>query len=116
MASPPFSLNYGVAANTAIIPAAINASSSGNNTVVAAVAGKRIVVLYVKLIVSAAITVTWESSGGTVIDGPFSLALNGGYVEPFATCGHFSTLVGEGLVLNLGSGNQVGGNLLYSLI
>lgn len=95
---------------------AINASSSGNNVVVAGVAGKRIVPIYIKVIASGAVTASWQSSGGTVLDGPCSLAANGGYVEPYTPTGHFSTLSGEDLDLNLGSSVQVGGNIKYYIV
>lgn len=106
-----------------ILGVAINASSNGNNTVVAAVSGKRILVIGYKYIATSAVTATWESSGGTVLDGPCALAANGGAQEPNPSpnddgtfIGLFATLPGEGLVLNLGSGVQVGGNVRYAVV
>ncbi len=96
--------------------AAINATLMGSNTVVAAVAGKRIAVVKYKRIASAAVTATWESSGGLVLDGPCALAANGGEAEALCLSGHFATVAGEGLVLYLSGATQVGGNLLYILI
>ena len=94
----------------------LNASSVGANTVVAAVPNQRIVVLKYKRISSASVAVTWESDGGTVLDGPCTLAANGGEAEAFCASGHFSTLKGEGLILVLGGAAQVGGNLLYVVL
>lgn len=91
----------------------VNASASGNNTIVAAVTGKKIRVLQYKVICAGAVTVTWESSGGTVIDGPCAFSANGGEAPPYCPVGHFETLVGEGLVMNLGGAVQVGGHLIY---
>ena len=116
MSAFPFNLFGGSVVNGNIYPASINATSAGANTVVAAVPGKRIVVLKYKRIAAAAVTVTWESSGGAVLDGPCALAANGGEVEPFCVSGHFSTLQSEGLVLYLSGSVQVGGNLLYTLL
>ncbi len=116
MASFPFNLFGGSVVNGSIYPASINASSAGANTVVAAIPNKRIVVLKYKRIAAGAVTVTWESSGGTVLDGPCALAANGGEAEAFCVSGHFSTLPGEALVLYLGGSVQVGGNLLYTLL
>ena len=116
MAGYPVNLFGGTVPNGPIYPAAINVSSSGANTVIAAVSGKRIIVLKYKRIAAAKVTATWESGGGTVLDGPCSLAANGGEVEPFCISGHFATLSGEALVLFLGDAVQVGGNLLYTLL
>lgn len=116
MGAYPFSLGQGGAQTPTVYPAAVNASSSGNNTVIAAVAGKRIVVYQEMLVAASAVTATWESSGGTLLSGPLPLAASGGYESPYTECGHFSTLVGEGLVLNLGTGVAVGGYLLYALV
>jgi hypothetical protein len=114
----PYNLFGGTMVNGSIYPAAINASSSGANTVVAAFTGKRIVVLKYKYIAarSAPVLATWQSSGGTVLDGPCDLSASGGAQEPFTVCGHFCTLPGEALVLYLGTAIQVGGNLLYTLL
>lgn len=99
-----------------IFHASINASSSGDNTIVAAREGKRVVVLLYVIICSDAVDITWESSGGTVLDGPCSFASNGGAAPPYCEHGHFKTAKGEGLVLNLSSAVQVGGHILYGLI
>ena len=96
--------------------AQINASASGNNTVVSAVGGKKIRVLQFMVVCAGAVTTTWESSGGSVISGPSAFSQNGGAAPPYCPIGHFETLVGEGLVLNLGSAVQVGGHLIYVLV
>lgn len=96
--------------------ATVNVSSSGNNTAIAAVAGKRIVVLQGDLIAAGAVTVTVQSSGGTVLDGPSAFAANGGKLYPQSTFGHFATGRGEGLVINLGGAVQVGGHLVYAIV
>jgi hypothetical protein len=59
---------------------------------------------------------TWESSGGTVLDGPCSFGANGGAAPPYCEHGHFRTRKSEGLVLNLSGAVQVGGHILYGLI
>jgi hypothetical protein len=99
-----------------VISVAINASSSGNNTIVASVAGRRIVVTKYKIVAAGAVTVTFESSGGTVLDGPCAYAANGGVCEPDSENGHFSTLPGEALVLNLSGAVQVGGHVKYAVV
>jgi hypothetical protein len=96
--------------------AAINASTSGDNTIVAAVPGKQILVLLYKIVCSDAVTVTWESGGGTVLDGPCTFAASGGESSSFCEHGHFRSSKGESLVLNLSGAVQVGGHLLYGLI
>jgi hypothetical protein len=95
----------------------VNASSNGANTLIAAVPGKKLVVLLGRLGPAAgAVTVTMQSSGGTVLDGPTALAANGGYIYPQSDFGHFATGLSEGLVLNLSGAVQVGGYLLYAIV
>lgn len=94
----------------------VNASSSGNNTAIAAVPGKRIVLLQGDLMAAGQVTITLQSSGGAVLDGPFTPAANGGKIYPESSYGHFSTAIGEGLVINLNGAVQVGGHLVYALV
>lgn len=95
---------------------AVNASSNGNNTLFAAVAGSIIVVLGGDLMASSSVTITVQDSNGTVMDGPFTPAANGGKIYPHNDRGHFATGRGFGLVLNLGSAVQVGGHLKIALV
>src|ERR1700742_1998046 len=92
----------------------INAASSGNNTLIALSAGKVHRIYQFMIVCSGAVTVTWESSGGTVLSGPTTYAANGGCAPPFCPLGHFDTLSGEGLILVLSSNVQVGGHLVYA--
>lgn len=94
----------------------LNAANSGNNTAIAAVAGFRIVLIAGDVITAGAVTVTFQSSGGTVLDGPQAYAANGGKLYPEIERGHFATPVGEGLVVNLTGAVQVGGHLVYALV
>lgn len=114
----PQNLFGGTIVNGSIFPASINATQAGVNLVVPTTPGKRIVVLKYKYICARAgpVLATWQSSGGTILDGPCDIAATGGAQEPFTVCGHFSTLPGEDLVLFLDSAIQVGGNLLYTLL
>lgn len=96
--------------------AVVNASASGDNTVVAGTSGMQIVVLQYTIVASAAVTVTWESSGGAVLGGPMAHAANGGVATPYNPTAHFVTTSGEGLVLNLSSAVQVGGHVSYILV
>ena len=95
---------------------ALNVSSSGNNTVVAAVAGKQIVLLAGDLVCAGAVTITWESGGGSILDGPKAFAANGGQLYPFDENGHFASVSGESLLLNLNGAVQVGGRVKYALV
>lgn len=95
---------------------AINASNSGLTQIVPATAGYQIVVIQYKLVCSAAVAVTWESSGGTVLDGPCSFAANGGVSEPPNDYGHFASVRGEGLSLFLSTATQVGGHIVWGLL
>jgi len=95
---------------------AINASNSGDNTIVSAVAGKVIAVLEYAVVGSAAVTIAWKSSGGSVLGGPIAIAANGGLVCTSSDVPWLKTVAGEGLVLNLSGAIQTGGHLTYVLL
>jgi hypothetical protein len=102
------------ATNTPIKEAVISASSSGDNTLVAAVTGKRIRVLQFTLVAAGAVTVRFESAAsGTALTGVMSLAANAGISTTWCPVGHFHTIAGELLNLELGGAVQVGGWLKY---
>lgn len=96
--------------------AAVNVSSSGNNTIVAGISGVSIVVLQYWLVAAGAVSVTWQTSGGTVKDGPMPFAANGGYAPSFNAKGYYALPLGEGLVLNLSAAVQVGGFVRYLIM
>jgi hypothetical protein len=101
---------------TALTPkfAAIAAASNGNNTVVAAVADKKLRVLAVQLVASAAVNAKWQTAaGGTDLTGLAYLAANGGYVLPFNPVGWFETGSNALLNLSLSGAVAVGGSLVY---
>lgn len=94
--------------------AAIAASGSGNNTIVAAVTSKKIRVLALSMMASAAVNGKFQSgAGGTDISGLYYMAANGGIILPFNPAGWFETASGVLLNLNLSSANAVGGSLTY---
>ena len=101
---------------TALTPkfAVIDAATSGDNTIVAAVNPKKIRVLSVFLVASAAMTVRFESgASGTALTGQMNLAANGGFVLPFNPSGWFETASNTLLNLELSSANSVDGSLVY---
>lgn len=106
--------------NGAIYPvqyAAINASSANSNTVVSDPgAGLAILGLMYDLVANNNVTITLESSDGTVHDGPISVAANGGKSVGFSDKGHWKTVSGKGVVLFLGGAVQVGGHLAYATV
>ena len=105
---------YACGAHVPIKYAKISAASSGDNTLVAAVASKRIRVLDVLIVATDAVTVSFESdASGTALTGDISLAANGGFAPGFDLHGHFQTVAGELLNLELGGAVQVDGWLTY---
>ena len=94
--------------------AVIDAATSGDNTLVAAVTGKKIRVLSLFLVASAAVTVRFESgAGGTALTGQMSLAANGVLSLPFNEQGHFETAAAALLNLELNGATSVDGALTY---
>lgn len=92
----------------------IDAASSGDNTIVAAVAGKKIRVLNFVLVGSAAITTRFESAAsGTALTGQMTMAAGSVIASGYCKIGHFETLAGELLNLELSGANTVDGYLVY---
>lgn len=104
---------------TALTPkfTAIAAATSGDNTLVAAVASKKIRVLGIMGVVSAATNIYFADGAATVIFGgstnKINLAANGGFVLPFNPAGWFETAAGQLLKVNLSAANSFSGGLVY---
>lgn len=101
---------------TALTPkfATIVASSSGATTIVAAVSNKKIRVLGYVLTFNAAVNAKWQSHvTPTDKTGLAYGAANGGIAAAFNPVGHFETISGEALDINLSGAVAVGGHLLY---
>lgn len=101
---------------TALTPkfAVITASTSGVNQIVAAVNGKQIRVLSYTLSVSAAVNSKWQSHvSPTDETGLIYAAAAGTTHAGFSPVGHFQTIAGEALDLNLSGNVAVGGSLVY---
>lgn len=94
--------------------AVISASSSGVNALISAVTGKKIRVLSLVLMANAAVNVKFQShTTPTDLTGLFYLAANGGFSVGFSPLGHFETVAGEQLDINLSGAVAVGGCLTY---
>lgn len=94
--------------------AVIDHAASGDNTIVAAVTDKKIRVLSLYLIASAAVTARFESgASGVALTGQLQLAANGGLVLPFNEDGWFETVAGSLLNLELSGAISVDGGLSY---
>ncbi len=94
--------------------AAIDVGASGDNTLVALVSGKKIRVLQVTLIATAAVNVRFESgSAGTALTGQMALTANSGFEASFCPVGLFETASGVLLNLELSAAVPVDGWLVY---
>jgi hypothetical protein len=101
---------------TALTPgfALISTSSSGASSLVSAVTSKKIRVLALSLVASAAVNVKFQSHvTPTDLTGLYYLAANGGIVLPYNPLGWFQTIAGEQLDINLSGSIAVGGSLTY---
>ena len=97
--------------------AVISGATSGNNTLVAAVARHKIRVISYTLVAAGAVAVRFESAaGGTALTGVMTLATGTPLVNGTAREGHFETVAGELLNMELGGAVQVSGHLVYVLI
>lgn len=94
--------------------AIIDAALSGNNTIVAAVTGKKIRVLAYVLVASAAVTARFESAAdGTALTGQMQVGANGIVPSGYNPLGHFETVAGELLNLELSGAISVDGHVTY---
>jgi hypothetical protein len=93
--------------------ALIAAASNGDNTLVAAVATKKIRVLNYVLISSGTVNAKFRSATAGDISGLLYLIANVGAAAGYAITGHFETVAGEALILNLSGAVAVGGHLSY---
>ena len=91
-------------------------ASATDTSIVAAVAGRRIRVLDVKLTTTVAATgITFNtkpSGAGTAITPAFTVAVDV-VAFGFNQLGHFQTSVGEGLSVTTGAGNSIGVQITY---
>lgn len=102
--------------NTSVTPkfAKIAASSSGVNIVVAAVATKKIRVLSYVLNANGTVNAKWQShTTPTDLTGLDYLIANTGVSSGYSPVGHFETVAGESLDLNLSAAIAVGGHITY---
>jgi hypothetical protein len=103
--------------NLAVNYANIEAASNGNNTIVAAVGGKRIRVLCMDMMASAAVNGKFtDGAGGADLTGLAYMNIGGGLVRPYTPHGWFQTSAGNALVLNLSAATAVGGCITYLLV
>jgi hypothetical protein len=103
---------------------AVDVSANGDNQLIAAVANSKIVVLGYHLIASGAVSAKFTNgAAGSELTGVQAIAANGGLVAPVVPpamggyqIGWFETTPGVALVLNLSSGVQIGGVLVYKIV
>lgn len=93
--------------------AAISGATSGNNTLVAAVTGKKIRVISMVAIPTAAVGFRLESAaGGTALTGVIELTATG-IVLPHNPSGWLETVAAQLLNMELDAATQVSGMLSY---
>lgn len=93
----------------------VDAASSGDNTIIAAVSGKKLRVLAGSLTMTGtAVTIRFESAaGGTALTGQMTPLQGHTIGLPYCPVGHFETVAGELLNLELGGAQSVDGWLIY---
>jgi hypothetical protein len=90
------------------------AATGTDNTLVAAISGKKIRVLQLVMVASAALVARFESgTGGTALTGQMSLAANQLFTLPYSPHGWFETAAGSLLNLEL-STSACHGFLIYA--
>lgn len=96
---------------------AISAGASGDNTIVSAVTGKIIRVYQLLVVSSGTVNARFESgAGGTALTGQMPLIASTGFATSWCPVGHFETLEGQLLNLELSGAVPVAGWLVYSVV
>jgi hypothetical protein len=107
----------GTAGTTGTLHAHVDATSSGDTEAVSAVVGKSVRVLAYTAVCDVANLITFKSTGGTAVSSAKSFGANGGISAAYNPGGHFDdTPEGEGLVITLGSSEDVGLDVTYVLV
>jgi hypothetical protein len=101
----------------AIKAASLDAHDSGDNTIVAAIPGRHVRVVGIKLSVAGDVTITWKSGLGgttTALATAETFKAGGGMSDFWGPHGYFfETLEGEALNCYLGGSVQVSGWINY---
>src|SRR5678815_5218098 len=103
----------------AIVRSFVNPAAIADNTVVAAVSGRKIKVLAMKLWNNAATANTATvKSNAAAISSPFTMqaAMHGSIDFPYNEAGWFLTNLGEALNLALTAATAVGVTVVYTLV
>jgi hypothetical protein len=93
-----------------------NLSASGVSAVIQSVPGKRIAVLGYDGTVAGAVSLTWESSGGSVLASTLVMGGAGPFKRRRGRFPYFISVLGEGISVNLSAGVNCGVNLTYALL
>ena len=94
-----------------------NVSASGDNVLVAGTAGKKIRVLSFAVgPVAGAVNVYFKSATSGAVSSTKYLPASGGLGRTYSPMGHFETVAGEGLSINLSAAVNVGVDFEYVLV
>ena len=91
-----------------------NLTTSGDNTLVAGQAGLRIAVISFRVIASDSVSVYFKSSTAGAISSTATIG-PGGFGAALNPLGHFETVAGESLILNLSASVNLGVDFQYVL-
>ena len=87
---------------------------SVTSTIVIGRPNQQIVLVSCGMTVGTTLSLTWQSSTGSVdIFGPSPITATGGYILPFNAGGWFQTAVGDSLILSPSPNGAVGGGISY---
>ena len=96
------------------LQAVINFATASTNVIVGGVAGQRINVMKLMLVVAGATNLTFED-GTTPLTGAMSLLANGSMVLTYDGCPWFTTSIANGFAILSSNPVQVSGSVQYQL-
>lgn len=93
--------------------AEINATAAGNTTVVQGVGGKKLTIVSIEFVVSAAVSISWFSSITTIRNAQ-AFAANSGIARDIVRPYYAQSGAGESLIINLSGIANVRGSIGYA--
>jgi len=95
--------------------AVINLTAGGaeDEDAIALVAGKKLEIVDMFLVVSASVSIGFKSNAGTALTGLMTLAAKGAYAPGYNPDSHFATAAGEKLVIACGGATDIDGWINY---
>lgn len=96
-----------------VLSVAYNSSASGDTIAVPAVAGKKLEIYRVIVVVTGATTLTFKDGAGTSLTGPMDIGALGSIILDPTSLPWFETSAGNDFIINSSAATKVAGKIDY---